>query len=49
MKHRDRRTIIKEETEKQKEMAVKRWARTDKPNPFSYKVENAEKIVKQRN
>ena len=33
--------MIKEESDKQKEQAVKRWAKTDKPNPFTYKTDQA--------
>ena len=44
-RERARAAVIVNESEKQKEMAVKKWARTDKPNPFSYRTEKGEQLV----
>lgn len=35
-----RRTVIKEESEKEKAQKIQKWAKTDKPNPHSYKTES---------
>ena len=40
-----KRTVIKAQSDKEKEMAIKKWARTDKPNPFTYKTEQCEKAL----
>ena len=37
--------MIKEESEKQKELAVKKWEKTDKPNPHTYNTDKADKVV----
>ena len=44
-KERSRRTYIKEESEKQKEMKIKKWAKTNNPNPFTYPTEGKEKVL----
>ena len=35
-------------SEKQEELEKQRWAKTDKPNPFTYNTSNAVKFVKKR-
>ena len=37
--------VIKAETEKQKEQAIKKWEKTNKPNPFSYKTDKCDEVI----
>ena len=47
-KNRARQALIKEESAKQKEMQAAKWAKTNKPNPFSYSPANCEKMLSNR-
>ncbi len=42
-----RRTVIKEETDREKDQKIRKWAKTDKPNPHTYKTENGQKALSQ--
>ena len=43
-----KRTVIKAESEKEKEMKIRKWAKTDKPNPFTYTTAEGEKKLSTR-
>ena len=42
------RTVIKAETDKEKELKLRKWAKTDKPNPFTYTTVECEKKLSTR-
>ena len=42
------RTVIKAESDKEKELKLRKWAKTDKPNPFTYTTVECEKKLSTR-